>query len=257
MADAAEQTDVKEELDPSTISTPGPEGTPPAEENSAPGPEGRVPHSRFNEVIHERNRANERIAEYEAKIRELELRQSGQGAKSNLERVTARLRDELKMDESAARKLAEIQLETAESIAKAQTDELRKRNHRQEVESWSRGLSDKYGDYSTVAPAMEKLFNQLPPETQDLVVSSSAGLEMLYSHAKNQLSDPKSAFDKGTKQAYDNKGLKKAISSAPGMGSAGGKSPLSREVIAKMPNSEYKERKAEIDAWVVAQSRKP
>jgi hypothetical protein len=261
MADVNEQKDVNIQQEASESS---PEAqsvdsaTPPAEESSAVEVQ-RIPKPRFDEVIQQRNAARERELALEAKVRELEARQSGNSAKSQVDVVAARLVAELDMAPEAARKLAAIQLETAGEIAKSQTQELRAANHRNEIDSWSRGLAQKYGDYKDVAPAMEKVFGQLPPQTQDLVVSSPAGLEMLYSYAKAQLpSQAKSAFDKGAKQAYENKALKQAVSSSPGMGAGGGKAPLSRESIAKMPLSEYKERLSEINTWIQSQgSRRP
>jgi hypothetical protein len=257
MADEQEIVDVN-----SAASSPdansGAPVTPPAGENPAAEPqEHRIPKSRFDEVIAQRNAERERREQLEQAVLEMRNgRQSGSAAPSKLDALAGKLERELQMAPEAARKLAAIQLEAAEQVAVEKTQHLQKQVRAQEVDTWSAALARKYGDYNAVAPAMEKVFSTLPPETQDLVVSSPAGLEMLYSYAKSQTVDPKAVFDKGVDQAYKNKQVKQAISSAPGMGGAGGKAPLSKEVLARMPDKEFIERKAEIDAWVAEQSRR-
>ena len=252
MADANEmmgENNHEEAAESPTAAQPEASTTPPAEENSAVDFQVRVPKSRLDEVIHQRNRERELADALRRENEELKARQSG-GAKSNVDALAARFVSELGMGEEAARKMAVIQLETSESMAKAQTQQLREQAHRQDVDSWGRAINDKYGDYKTVAPAMEKLWSELPPQTRDLVVSSQAGLEMLYHRAKADLVDNKAVYEKGVNAGYENKGLKKAISSVPSMGANGGKAPISREYLQKISTKEFIERKGEIDAWL-------
>lgn len=259
MSDVTEKKDVnnqEEVSDSSTETQLVDDTTPPAEESSAVDSQARIPKSRLDEVIHQRNVYRERELNYQAKIKELESRQSGNAAKSNVDTLAARFVTELGMSEDAARKMAVIQLETSETIAKSQTQQLRDAAHRNEIENWSRSLEDKYGDYKSVAPAMEKLFGGLPSGTQDLVVSSKAGLEMLYHQARAEMVDNKAVFDKGVNAGYENKGLKKAISSVPSMGSNGGKTPISREYLKTISQKEFSERKGEIDAWLAGLAAK-
>lgn len=259
MADVSQEQDVNQAPESSPEAEQAAQANPPVEENSTPPtPAKTVPYTRFSEVVHEKNREREMREQYEARIRELEARQSGSANKSALDRLAVKLQSELQMEEGAARKLAAIQLEAAEQVAKSQTDQLRQQTHRYEIDSWTQNLTRQYQDFQEVAPAMEQIFQNLPPQAQDLAVSSQDGLEMLYHKAKARVvaEKTKSAFDKGAKQAYENKGLKGAVSSAPSMGATGGKLPLSKEVLARIPDKEFIERKAEIDAWVAAQSRR-
>lgn len=259
MADVPQEQDVNQAPESSTEAEQVSQANPPAEENSAPpAPTKVVPYPRFSEVVHERNREREMREQYEARIRELEAQRSGSTNKSALDRLAAKLQSELSMEEGPARKLAAIQLEAAEQVAKSQTEQLRQQTHSYEIDSWTRNLAMSYPDFESVKPAMEKVFQSLRPEAQDLAVSSQDGLEMLYHKAKATVAGDKSkaAFDKGVQQAYGNKGLKAAVSSAPSMGATGGKLPLTKENLAKMSDKEFIERKAEIDAWVVEQSRR-
>lgn len=211
--------------------------------------ENRIPQSRFNEIIDQRNRERELREGYEAKLRELESRLGAGQSKpdSVIEAETARLAEKLNMDPKAARELVEAQA----NIARAERAQVENRLRQYEINEWSRGMSQRYKDYADVVPKMEKLFMEMAPHEQNMVVSSPRGLEMLYAYAKSAElpNKEKEAFNAGANAAYQNKAQKQALSSTPGA-AANVRKELSPEAIRNMSVKEYRERYDEINAWL-------
>lgn len=233
---------------------------PPAEENSV-GVQGsentnenRVPQSRFNEVIEQRNRERQIRAEYEARLRELESRQSMPQAqqKSVIEAEAEALAEELGMDKKAAMRLMKAQ----EKIVQARQTEVEAQLQQYQLGSWHNNLANKYKDYSELSPKMAQAFDSLPQSEQQRVLASPYALEMFYHYVKGQnLGD---TLDKvktqAAQDAYNNKLAKQAATSVPGASSPKPAGMLSREAIANMDSAEYMKRLPEINAWVAKQS---
>ncbi len=72
-------------------------------------------------------------------------------------------------------------------------------------------------------------------------------MELLYSHVKMRKMETgqQKVFEDGANSAYANKGLKTAMASTPGAGSAK-KGPVAAKDLAGIPNSDYIKRRQEI-----------
>lgn len=221
------------------------------EENSGANAtqENRVPQSRFNEIIDQRNRERQLREDYEAKLRELESRLGAGTQKPNsvIDAEAKRLAERLNMDEKAAREI----LESQASVVRSQNAQVEERFRQMEINEWSRAIASRHADYAQVVPKMEKLFMEMTPQEQHLAVSSPRGLEMLYAYAKaaELPNKEKEAFNAGANAAYQNKAQKQALSSTPGA-AANVRKDLSPEAIRNMSVKEYRERYDEINAWL-------
>lgn len=222
---------------------------PPVEENStAKGTENRIPHSRFNEVLQERNEERSRREAMEARLRDVESRLSAVPKGRGDEAEVARLVKNLNMSEEAARELMEIN-RIANERANAP---LRAQQQANEIAQWNRDMGAKYKDYEAVVPAMEKVFNGLSQHEQMLVMSGKRGLEMLYHDAKAMVSsdETKRAYDEGAAKAYDKKAEKKAVSNMPGSGSKGPSQEISAEWVRNASVEEYKKNLTRVNHWL-------
>ncbi len=218
-----------------------PAGENPGANNSG---ENRIPQSRFNEVIEQRNREREMREKYEAKIQELERNQPTPAEKSAVDRVTDRLVARLGLSKDAARELMEAQRE----IAQAERAPVDQRLQQYELNGWREGLARKYPDYQATEAKMAEVWNTLQPHERQLALASQRGLEMLYTYAKGQTMGQQidQAKEQAAREAYDNKLAKQAVTSVPGA-SAKPAGPLTAAAIAAMSIEEYKKRLPEIN----------
>lgn len=254
MADenVAPQTDVNSQgasAESSTVQAQDTVVSPPASETTGneQGSEQRVPHSRFNEVIEQRNQERKMRELLEMRLRELEGRQPPAPKQDTVANVAKRLQEKLGLKEEAARELAEAQLE----ISRAEQGQVEARLRQYEIAEWTRDLREKNKDFKELEPLMEKMYSEMSPQEQQLVVASPRGLKSLYMQAKAEKADKVTAeaVAAAKDQAYQNKDLKKAISAQPGTG-AKANNGLTVEAIRKMSNEEYMKRLPEINALI-------
>lgn len=226
-----------------------PTGTPPAGENPASGngSENRVPQSRFNEVVHEKNRERELREMYEARIRELESRQSVQVPQrpSVIDAQAERLAKELSMDKDAARKI----LEANAAVREAEMMEIEHRQKASRAEEWARNKAQVDPDFKALGPELDREFSAKSPQMQQRIASDPELLEMFYEsvRSKNLGSKAKEAYAKGADEAYRAKQVKQAVSNVPGSSSGSGSASLSRELLRRMSPEEYMKRQPEIN----------
>lgn len=220
--------------------------TPTAEDAGAAKPENKVPQSRFNEVIEQRNAdriARERL---EARVRELESVKPESGPRKSVADIEVdRLVKELGMEESAARSI----VRTYENLTNAQRQEQVRTQNRHRAEEWATQKAEKDPVYKELEPELDKSFSFLEPEMQGFIAQNPHALEMFYESVKSKhlAGKSKDAYSKGADDAYKNKAAKQAIASVPGASSSVGKTQLTRDSLLKMSNSEYQKRLPEIN----------
>ena len=221
--------------------------TPPATENVVADntSENRIPKSRLDEVIGQRNRERELRESYEARIRDIEARQSAPQSPNVVDTQVKRLVEKLGLKEEAARELVEAQRE----ISQAQHAQVDQKLQQYELSRWRENLTQKYKDYTKVEPQMARVWESMSPQEQHTAVSSPRGLEMLYHYAKGQNfeSDIAKAREEAASQAYANKQLKQAATTLPGASSAKPNGALTRQAINDMDQATYLKRLPEIN----------
>ena len=229
----------------SSASAPETVVTPPTGEIPATK-ENRVPQSRFNEVVQEKNRERELREMYEARIRELETRPSVQPQQESvLEAQVKRLVKNLDMDEKAARELLSAQ----DAIAQSQRQQLEARQSQFQAEEWARNKAQNDSDWKDIEPELDKEFSRKTPQMQHAIASNREMLEMFYDSVKSKhlTGKAKEAYSRGSQAAYEAKQVKQAVSSTPGTSSGSQSTALTREAINKMTPEEYRKRQPEIN----------
>jgi hypothetical protein len=206
--------------------------------------ENRIPQSRFNEVIEQRNREREMREQYEKRIRDLEQNQPNPAVKSVEDQEVDRLVSRLNLSKEAAREI----VQSSANVAKAQRQVVDQRLQQYELNGWREQLTRQYPDYQATEAKMAEVWNTLEPHERQLALSSRRGLEMLYSYAKGQGLGQviNQAREQAANEVYDNKLVKQAVSSVPGA-SAKATAPLNAASIAAMSIEEYKRRLPEIN----------
>lgn len=209
--------------------------------------ENKIPQSRFNEVIEERNASRQREIALEARLQNLESSRSQAGPKreSVADLEVKRLVAKLGMSEDAAKELVESQLNIANSLRRDQEVA----QSRFQAEQWAKQKAKDDADYAAIEPELDRQFSSLKPEMQTFIASNADALEMFYGNvkSKHQSNKAKEAYSKGADEAYKNKAAKQAVSSVPGSSSSGGKTSLTRDSIRKMDVKEYMSRQSEIN----------
>lgn len=217
----------------------------------AKAPENKVPQTRFNEVIHERNRERELREQYEARIRELESQRSmgAPGKDAVVEAEVQRLVKTLDMSEEAARGI----VETNRNLLRAEREQMAREQNRNELSQWAVRKAQADPMYKELDPELDRAFSSLPPQRQMKIANDPDLLDMFYENVKASvlLSKSKQSFEKGASQAYETKGAKQAVTSMPGGSSSVGKTALSRESLRKMSPEEYKRRLPEINEALI------
>ena len=218
---------------------------------AAQSSEQRIPYPRFHEVVEQKNAAMAQAAQKDARIRELEARLQPTH-QVNQDQEVQRLVNKLGMSEEAAREI----VATQQAVAGREREAVEGRLRQMEVKGWTENLSRKFKDYDEYVPQMEKVWNEMPPQAQALVVASPHGLEMLYKSVRADSLEAKvqESFNKGANQAYQNKAQKQAATSLPGASAAANPSKLTRESIANMSIEEYSKRLPEINEAIKARS---
>ena len=258
MADViAEQTDVNSQVVDAASSSADTQvnaaNTPTVENTGAAKPENKIPQSRFNDVIQERNSEREARERLERRIQELESRGSVEQPKraSVADLEVQRLVKELGMEEAAAKSI----VQTYQNLSMAQRREQEAAQSRFQAENWAAQKAQNDPVYKDIEPELDRSFSSLKPEMQHFIAQNADALEMFYEgvKAKHASSKSKESYSKGTEDALKNKGLKQAVSSVPGASSQGGKTELTRKAIADMIKndiSQYVKRLAEINEAV-------
>ncbi len=255
MADAvSEQTDVNSQTavaDSSpVVAQPDAANTPTVENTGAPKVENKVPQTRFNEVIQERNSEREARERLENRIRELELGRSEGGFKreSVADLEVKRLVKELDMEEAAARSI----VQTYQNLDQARSQEQEASKRRNDALAWASQKEQSDPVYKDIEPELDRSYGSLSPKMKYDIAQNPELLEMFYESvkAKHLGSKSKDSYSKGVEDALKNKGLKQAVSSVSGTSSSVGQTALSRESIRKMIQTDIKQyvkRQAEIN----------
>lgn len=251
MAEEVTQTDANSQqvaTATSTEATQVQQANPPAAESAAAQSESenRVPQSRFNEVIEQRN-SERRLREMtEARIRDLEARvNQGQPQESVVEQQAKRLVASLKLAPEAAKEIAQSQYE----IAKSERAQIEAQLRQSQFQNWQRQMADKHKDYQELQPQMEKVYMSLNQDGQRYATSSLDGLQYIYDKAKASVADDKAreSFQNGASSAYETKMQKQAIAPGPGGSAATQTSKLTLKAIRDMDLKEYQKRLPEIN----------
>lgn len=237
-------------------------GVPPAAENAVAeqglgqSNENRVPQSRFNEVIEQRNRERQMREQYESEIQRLRTAVSAPltQQKPLIEAEAEAMAEELGMDKKAALRI----LQANEKVVQHREQALQAQLQQYQLGAWQEGLKAKYKDYNELSPKMAAAFDALPQNEQMRVLGSPVALEMFYHYVKGQNIDStiKSATEQAAANAYQNKLAKQAATSMPGASSAKPAGALSREAILNMPHDEYTRRLPEVNAWLAEQAKR-
>ena len=210
-------------------------------------PENKIPQSRFNDVIQERNSEREARERLEARIQELESARSESAPKrqSVADLEVQRLVKNLGMEEAAAREI----VKTYQNLNQAQRREHEAAQSRFQAENWAAQKAEKDPVYKDLEPELDKSFSALKPEMQQFVAQNADALEMFYESVKSKHNGSKSkdSYSKGADDAYKNKMTKQAVSSVVGTSSSVGKTALTRKSLAAMPDAEYMKRLPEIN----------
>ncbi len=257
MADMVpEQTDVNSQVADAVSSSADAQvvaaNTPAAEHAVAAKPENKIPQSRFNDVIQERNSEREARERLESRVRELESGKSEQFKRPSVaDAEVQRLVKELDMEESAARAI----VKTYENLNAAQRRDHEVAQSRFQAETWATQKAEKDPLYKSIEPELDRSFSALKPEMQTFIASNADALEMFYDSVKSRHvgSQSKDSYSKGAEDALKNKLAKQAVSSVPGSSNSGGKTALTRKSIADMIKndiSQYVKRQAEINEAV-------
>lgn len=236
--------------EPQNTSNVPPAGEQPVVENGSDSNENRVPQSRFNEVIEQRNRERIMREQYEAEIRQLRSATSMPQAqqKSLVEQEAEALAEELGMDQKAALRL----MKATEKVSQARESQLQAQLQQYQLGQWHSNLENKYKDYKELSPKLAAAFDTLPQSEQMRVLGSPVALEMFYHYVKGQNIDStiNTVKEQAAAGAYNNKLAKQAVTSVPGASGTKPAGKLSRESINAMPPDEYTKRLPEINAWL-------
>src|ERR1035437_4914904 len=181
--------------------------TPVDEKSTSEHTENRIPQSRLNEVIAERNRERDLRERNEERIREYEAKERLSDQKAVGDAEVSRLVNKYRMTEEAARDA----VSSADAVAERKNRDLNAQVAQHKLSEWHRNMESKHSDYRETTPDMEKVFSSLDQVTQRLVTASPTGLEMLYQYAKSGKSADevaKKAFEAGTQHANSVKDIK-------------------------------------------------
>ena len=216
-----------------------------AESNSG---ENRVPQSRFNEVVEQRNKEREIRASYEARIREIEARQSAPAQGSIVDSEVKRLVAKLGITPEAAHEMVDSSM----TIARAERGAVEQKLQQYELSRWQENLASKHKDYRQMETKMAEIWETMSPSERNLVVASPRGLEMLYHTAKSESTEGaiENARKEGANQAYNNKLAKQAASSVPGAASPKTGGALTLEGIKALSPEDHQKRIKEVNAFL-------
>ena len=235
------------------VNTPPVENTGSVQPQVTGGPENRVPQSRFNEVISQKNEYASKIEELERRLGAYETSVVQNKGNSVIEDAVGKLIG-AGLEPNAARLLVETQMTLTDTRMSERISPMEQRAMKREVEDWISDFAKGHNDYKALEPHMEREFAALPPEQQKMIASSPQGLEMLYWKVKGVSSLEKAqhqvqgAQAQGATEAYQNIALKAAIASTPG--SAVQPQVWSRATISQMSPAEYAKRRSEIFAAI-------
>lgn len=216
---------------------------------AAKAPENKIPQSRFNDVIQERNSEREARERLEARIRELEsVRSEGPKRVSVADLEVKRLVEKLGMEESAAREI----VATYQNLSQAQKQEQEAQRMRVDADTWASRKAESDPVYRELEPELDKSYSSLSPKMQFDIAHNPELLEMFYENVKARHlgSKSKESYSKGVEDAYKGKAAKQAVSSVPGSSSSVGKTQLTRKAVAEMSIAEYTKRLPEINEAV-------
>ena len=207
--------------------------------------EQRIPKSRFDEVIDQRNRERQLREQYENRLREQEARQSESSDKAVVDAQVKRLVEKLNLKEDAAREIVESQ----HAVSKVASDRANQALRQMQFAQWQADLAGKYKDYKALDGKMSEVWEGMSQQERMLATASKRGLEMLYHYAKGQTLD--SEMEKvrtdAAAEAYNTKLAKQAVTSMPGASSSKPAGKLTRKGLLDMSNEEFTRRLPEIN----------
>lgn len=233
---------------PPTPATQVPVSNPPASEQPAATTpvDNKVPYTRFQEVIHQKNEIAQKLEDLEKRLQTQEIttiqKAKVDSSQKYIQSLTARGMDE---------QVAQLIVDTASSLTKEQLEQrvapLEKASLAQQIDAWTDKFAKEHKDYNELSPEMHRVFEALPEHNKQMIASSPMGLEFLYDHVKvQQLEKSKNeSFQKGAEQAYATKGMKQAVSSTTGA-SANPPVGVTRKDVGGMGLKEYEKRREEI-----------
>jgi hypothetical protein len=219
-----------------TVNTPATENVV-AEQNSGPGP---VPYSRFKEKVDQVNQFESRLEELQNRLSAQEAH-SAQAKRGNVAEKYEKMLVDKGLDPAVAKVMAEAQFGMVNDVLGERLGPLEQETAATRVDGWVNKLAQTHKDWFDLEPAMEKILDSLPKQLRPAFISSPEGLEMLYAKAKlgSVATQTQKAFTDGQNTAYQNKGLKNAMSPTPGA-SVPKPQAFDREAIMKMSEAELR-----------------
>lgn len=215
--------------------------TPTVENTGVTTGENKIPQSRFNEVIQQRN-------ELEARLQALEKSQSTTKAPSIAELEAQRLAARLGAKPEATMEI----INTINNLrdAERQNDVMQRRA--KDAKDWAGRKAKEDADYDALGSSLDKEFSSLSKERQFQISADPDLLEMFYGSVKAKYLGGKvtEAFNKGKEDAYKTKATKEAMSTTGGTAGSGGKTALTMESIVKLTPKEQMERQAEVNEFL-------
>jgi hypothetical protein len=210
-----------------------------------------IPYDRFKEVIEQKNQKDSHIKELEQRLAQLEgAFKPSQEEKANkaVEKLVS-----AGVDPQVAKLLASTMEDVATERVEQRVNPVEQRNALMEVNSWVRDFAQSHKDYDELNPDMQKVFEAMPPQMQNLVVSDRLGLEMLYQYVKGVRSSQtvSQAKQEGRNEAYANQQLKAAMSGTPNSAPTPKGVPTEAEIHAMSPK-EYQDLVAKFPGGVNA-----
>lgn len=226
----------------STVNTPATENVV-ANQSNEPGP---IPYSRFKEKVDQYNQLESRLEEITNRL----TAQEGNVAQKQRTNAAEKYEKQLVergMDANVAKILAEANFGLVNDVIGERVSPLEQEAAGVRVEQWVNKLAQTHKDFYELEPDMNKILDAMPKHMQSAFMSSPEGIDALYSKAKlkKMQESQQKVFNDGANSAYQNKGLKGAVSNTPGA-SVPKPQGLSREDILKLPEAEFRARYQEI-----------
>lgn len=211
--------------------------------NSEPGP---IPYSRFKEKVDQYNQLESRLEEITNRLTAQESNVAQKQRTNAAEKYEKQL-VERGVDAQVAKVLAEASFGLVNDVIGERVSPLEQEAAGVRVEQWVNKLAQTHKDFYELEPDMNKILDAMPKHMQSAFMSSPEGIDALYSKAKlkKMQESQQKVFDQGANAAYQNKGLKGAVASAPGA-SVPKPQGLSREEILKLSDSDFRARYQEI-----------
>jgi phosphoglycolate phosphatase-like HAD superfamily hydrolase len=200
---------------------------------------------RFKELIDKTNRQGQELDDLRKVLAERESPKT-----DPLESVIQKFKSR-GMDEDVAKLVAEGIKEVVDHKVEERVQPVEAASVQREINGWIDNFKKAHTDFSEFEPEMLDVLNSLSPQEKYIVAMSPKGTELLYGYVKSKRIDKlvDAGYNRGVKDAYDNKVKKGALSpTSSGARAKSGYGSLEEleEAVSKMSTEEYKKNRTEI-----------